>query len=96
MARRWLACHKGCPGWPETMRSTWAGPVVTCRCGARRYRPERVSKTLWRRVTRYARATRLWERLRPHLLDLFLALATFAVLFGSLAWVVYRYVTVWR
>lgn len=95
--RRRLRCAKNCPGWPETMRSTWGGPVVTCACGARRYRPVSVPRRLWMGATRHAKGTRLTERLRAawrrlSCLDLGMMLYAFLIIFGSLSWVVWRFV----
>lgn len=95
--RRLRSRHKeGCPGWPERTHAAWGGPVVTCRCGARFWRPQTRRERLWRALTRRAKGTRLLERLRrfwPSLLELFFVVAVFL---GSLIYVIVRYYAVWR
>lgn len=99
--RRRLRCAKNCPGWPSEYCWTWGGPVVTCRCGARRYRSVSVPKTLWRRLTRHAKGTRLVERLQHvwRLLGWFdrvTILLLALLLLGGPIFVLVRYLLVWR
>lgn len=92
-----LLCDRDCPGWPERTHAAWGGTVVTCRCGARRYRPQSRSERLWRWVTRHARGTRLWERLkRAGWFSLLSAVLILLLTVGGPTFVLFRYLLVWR